>query len=680
MTTTLSEAVPQGSTATWQALIRRRPGDARWTRPAFLALLAGTAVLYLWGLGASGWANPFYSAAVQAGTVSWKAFFFGSSDAANFITVDKAPAALWPMELSARIFGLNPWSILVPQALMGVATVAVLYATVRRHFGPGAGLLAGAVLALTPVAALMFRFDNPDALLVLLLTLAAYGMVRAQERGRTGWLVFAASCVGTAFLAKMLQAFVVVPGFALTYLATAPVPVGRRIRQLLAAGAAMVVAAGWWVAAVALVPAGSRPYIGGSQTNSVLELALGYNGFGRLTGEETGGLGNLDQEAGLGRLLDSEMGAQISWLLPAALLMLAAGVWLRRRAPRTDPVRAGFVLWGGWLLVTGVIFSLSRGIIHPYYTVALAPAVAALTGMGAALLWRNRRLPAAPRMLTAAVAVTACWSYVLLARVPDWYPALRYAVLIGGLVAAAALLGIRGRVGPAVTLVLALAVAASIAGPAAYAAQTASTPHSGAIPSAGPGGGFGPGGGGPGGMRGGGRQRPAGVPGQARPGNPPAGIGQGQGGNGNGGAGQGQTGNGPFGGGQRGNGPGGGMSLLFGSTPSAELTALLTRDAASYTWVAAAVGSNSAAGYQLATGLPVMAVGGFNGTDPAPTLEQFQRYVAEGKIHYFVGGGMMGGRGGGTGSDQAQKIVAWVQSRFTSTTAGGTTVYDLTTS
>ncbi|MFC4586756.1 glycosyltransferase family 39 protein [Sphaerisporangium corydalis] len=640
MTTALGDTASPGSTAPRRPWTTGASSDPRWARPALLGLLAGTAVLYLWGLGASGWANQFYSAAVQAGSRSWTAFFFGSSDAANFITVDKAPAALWPMELSARIFGVNAWSILVPQALMGVATVGVLYATVRRHFGAGAGLLAGAVLALTPVAALMFRFDNPDALLVLLLTLGAYGMVRAQERGHTGWLVFAAACVGTAFLAKMLQAFLVVPGFALTYLVTAPVPVGRRVRQLLAGGAALVAGAGWWVAVVALVPSGSRPYIGGSQTDSVLELALGYNGLGRLTGEETGGLGNLNQEAGWTRLLDSEMGAQISWLLPAALIMLAAGLWLARRAPRTDPARSAFTLWGGWLVVTGVVFSLSQGIIHAYYTVALAPAVAALVGMGASLLWRRRRAPAATRILAVAVAVTAVWSYVLLNRTPDWYPGLGVAILACGLIAAIALPATGRRIGPAVTAVVALAVAAAITGPAAYAVQTATTPHTGAIPTAGP--------------------TPTTFPGGGRFTGGPRGHGGFQG----------RAGAGPRG--------GGGMSLLFGSTPSAEVTALLSKNAASYTWVAAAVGSNSAAGYQLATGEPVMAVGGFNGTDPAPTLDQFKQYVGEGRIHYFIGGAMM--RGGDTGgSDYAQRIASWVQSTYPATTLNGTTLYDLTT-
>lgn len=650
---------------------------------ALAALLVLTAVLYLWDLGSSGWANAFYSAAVQAGASDWTAFFFGSSDAANAITVDKTPAALWPMALAARVFGVNSWSILVPQALMGVATVGTLYATVRRAFGAGAGLLAGAALALTPVAALMFRFNNPDAMLVLLLTVAAYALLRAQENARTGWLLLAGSCVGFAFLAKMLQAFLVVPVFALVYLVAAPTPVRRRIWQLLLAGLAMLVSAGWWVLAVALVPAGSRPYIGGSQNNSVLELALGYNGLGRLNGDEVGGLGNLNQDSGWLRMFGDSIGGQISWLLPAALILLAAGSWITRRAPRTDPERAAFAVWGGWLLLTALIFSFMQGIFHEYYTVALAPAVAALVGMGAAMLWRRREQRAATVVLAAVVAVTAVWSYALLARTQDWQPWLGPAVLLGGLVAAGLLLAVEWLPRAAAVAAAGLATVMALAGPAAYAADTVTTPHTGAIVTAGPSTGGGPGGGpgGRGGFRGpGGDGRPPGA--QAR-----FGTGQNQqnqqgwpgGGSGSGRGGPGQM---PGGGG---GGPRGGGGLLNAATPSGELTALLKKDASSYRWVAAAVRSNSAAGYQLATGEPVMAVGGFNGTDPAPTLARFQQYVREGKIHYFIGGGggMGGGPGGGMGgssggSDAAEQISEWVAATYTATTVGGVSVYDLT--
>ena len=254
--------------------------------------MALTALLYLWDLTRNGWANDFYAAAVQAGTKSWKAFFFGSFDSANFITVDKTPASLWVMELSGRVFGFNQWSMLVPQALEGVASVALLYAAVRRWFGPAAGLVAGLVLALTPVAALMFRFNNPDALLVLLMTAAAYTLVRAVENGRTRWLVFCGVLLGFAFLAKMLQAFLVVPGFAIAYLwAGAPRSLLRRAWQTVVMGAGIIVGAGWWVLIAELTPAADRPYFGGSTNNNILQLAIGYNGLGRITGDETGSVG-----------------------------------------------------------------------------------------------------------------------------------------------------------------------------------------------------------------------------------------------------------------------------------------------------------------------------------------------------------------------------------------------------
>jgi 4-amino-4-deoxy-L-arabinose transferase-like glycosyltransferase len=635
--------------------------DPRWVRPSLAGLLSVTGLLYLWQLGSSGYANGFYAAAAQAGSTSWKAFFFGSFDGSNFITVDKTPASLWVMDLSARIFGVNTWSLLVPQALEGVAAVWLLYLTVRRRFGPAAGLIAGAVMATTPVAVLMFRYDNPDSLLVLLLVASAYAMVRGLEDGRTRWLALAGALVGFGFLAKMLQAVLVLPGFALVYLYAAPVPLGRRVRQVLAGGAATVVAAGWWVAAVALIPASDRPYIGGSQHNSILELTLGYNGFGRLTGNETGSVGGGPPggggrwgSTGLGRMFNGEFGGQVSWLLPAALVFLVALLYLGRRAPRTNGQRAQVLLWGSWLVVTGLTFSFAAGIIHPYYSVALAPAIGALVGIGAVALWRHRGSVRARVPLAVALAATAWWSAHLLGRTPDWNPALRGVVLAVGLLAAVAVAAGPAWWRRAGVVVAVAALAAGVAGPVAYAIDTATTPHTGAIPSAGPSGqgnGFGP-------------------RGFARFGGPPPG----------GAFGGRPFGGGPFGGGAVLGPPGGLGGLLDTATPSSELVTALKQNASSYTWVAATVGSNSAAGVQLATGKPVMAIGGFNGSDPTPTLAQFQAFVRAGKVHYFLAsGGRGGGPGGGPGmASTSQAITSWVQSTFSSTTIGGVTVYDLT--
>src|SRR3954452_22699673 len=440
---------------------RGAPEDPSWARAALLVLLAATAVLYLWDLGASGWANSFYAAAAEAGSESWKAFFFGSSDAASSITVDKTPASLWVMALSVRLFGLSSWSLLVPQALMGVASVGLLYATVRRTTrSAAAGLIAGAVLALTPVAVLMFRFDNPDSLLVLLLIGSVAATVRALESTRlraeglrahpVRWLALAGALVGLAFLTKMLQAFLVLPALAVVYLVAAHTPVGRRIGHLLVAFGSMVLAAGWWIAVVELWPASSRPYIGGSQTNSILELTLGYNGFGRLTGDEVGsvgggGAGGVGRwgATGILRMVGSEVGGQVAWLLPAALILLAASLWLTRRAARTDLVRAGLVVWGLWLLVTGLPFSLMAGIFHAYYTVALAPAVAALVGIGATLLWRHRDSSTAALVMGGTGALTAGFSFFLLERSPDYLPWLKWVVAVLGVVSALLLTGVR---------------------------------------------------------------------------------------------------------------------------------------------------------------------------------------------------------------------------------------------
>ncbi len=667
----------------------------RWIRPAVAVLLIGTAILYLWDLSASGWANAFYSAAVQAGTKSWKAFFFGSSDASNFITVDKPPASLWVMEISARVFGVNSWSILVPQALEGVAAVGLLYLTVRRWAGPVAGLIAGAVFALTPVAVLMFRFNNPDSLLVLLLVGAAYATTRAVEAASTKWLLLVGALVGFGFLTKMLQALLVVPAFALVYLIAAPTSLRRRVVQLLAAGAALVVAAGWWVAIVSLVPASDRPYIGGSQNNSVLGLAFGYNGLGRLSGNETGsvggggaggaggaGGGSMWGATGWTRLFSSDIGGQTAWLLPAALVLLVVGLWVTRRSPRTDTLRAGYLLWGGWLLVTAAVFSFMAGIFHPYYTVALAPAIGALVGIGTVTLFRLRQRLLAALTLAVALGLTAITAYVLLGRSSSWHPWLATAVMAAGLTVAAAMLGIgfvRRRIA---VFVAAVALIVGLAGPAAYAVDTATTAHTGSIPSAGPAvaGGFGGPGGGPGGRGGFGGGAPgAGGFGGSAPGAGGFGGGNGVAGGGPGGDG-GVGGPGLAGGGV---GTGGGVGaggraggLLDANTPSSALVTALTTNASSYRWVASAIGSNNAAGLQLATGEPVMAIGGFNGSDPAPTLAQFEAWVAAGQIHYFIGGSGFGGQSGG--SADASEIASWVQAHYTAQTIGGQTVYDLT--
>jgi 4-amino-4-deoxy-L-arabinose transferase-like glycosyltransferase len=700
-------------------LLRGRADDPAWARPALLALLLATAVLYLAGLSRNGYANEFYAAAVQAGTKSWKAFLFGSVDSSNFITVDKTPASLWVMELSGRLFGFSSWSLLVPQALEGVATVGVLYATVRRWFSPPAAIIAGAVAALTPVAVLMFRFDNPDALLALIMTLAAYSITRAIESGLTRWIVLTGALLGFGYLTKMLQAFLVLPVFALAYLWAGQPSPGTRLWQLLAGLAGLVGAAGWWVAIDLLTPAASRPYVGGSTNNNILQLTFGYNGLGRLTGSEnsagggggtaahrlsgtaaelgegaarlgdgtaraggapggggTGGGNSLFGGAtGITRLFQSDMGSQISWLLPAALIALAILLWLSWRAPRRDRTRAAALLWGGWLVLTGVVFSYMSGIIHPYYTVALVPAIAALTGIGATALWPLRHTWTARIILAGTLLVTATWAWVLLDRSPGWLPWLKVVIGVAAAAAAAMILAgpavraatARGRTALAIAP-LSLALIAGLGGPLAYSIDTAATAHGGSIPTAGPtvaGSSGGPGG----------ATARSDFPGQADgavPGGTSGTVPRATGPAGGTGAGAASRAGGASGAGV----PGGRGSV------SSALSRLLESGASGYRWAAATISSASAASLELASnGVPVMAIGGFTGSDPAPTLAQFEKLVSEHEIHYFVSSGSSSGAGGpGGSSGSGSQITAWVKAHFTASTVGGMTVYDLTTS
>ncbi|MFF1945824.1 ArnT family glycosyltransferase [Rhodococcus qingshengii] len=630
----------------------------RSTGLALTILLAATAVLYLWNLTASGYANTFYAAAAQAGSQNWKAWFFGSLDTSNFITVDKPPASLWVMGVSGRIFGFSSASLLVPQALMGIGSVALVYAAVKRVASPAAGLVAGAVLAATPAAALMFKFDNPDALLVLLMTLAGYFAIRAMctaiGRRAAMWVALAGVALGFAFLSKMLQGLMVLPAFGAAYLIAGQVRLRTRLVHLVIGAASVVISAGWWVLAVWLWPADSRPYIGGSTNNSVMDLVMGYNGLGRLFGSTGGGAGMAGGSAGssfggstgLERLFGSEMGIQISWLIPAALIALVFGLLACGRAPRTDLVRASLILWGGWFLVTGLIFSYMSGTIHPYYTVALAPAVAGMIGTGGYALWLVRARWIGRCGLAATMLAAGIWSWVLLHRNADWLPMLKWILLAGTVVGAIlVLVGAKERFRKLAVAGLILGSLAGLTGSASYAIATAATAHGGSIPTAGPTGAVSDSGMGGGGGMGGGPELQNG---DAPPNSSDATV----------------------------NPASNGQELSSGSESTSELTAMLVN--AGTTWSAATNGSQSAATYELASNTAVMAIGGWS-SDPAPTLDQFIQYVADGKVHYYIAGGQGGSQREGQSGDSTSSVIQeWVEANFASTTVGISTVYDLT--
>ena len=594
-------------------------------RVALGVLLTAAGLLYSVGLSSSGWANQYYSAAAQAGASSWSAFFFGGLDPVGAITVDKPPAALWLTSLSVRAFGLSTPALLLPQALSMVAAVALLYGTVRRQArtvagsdgrAAAVGLLAGAVLTVTPVVTLMARYDNPDAVMVLLSVAAAYAVVRSVSatEGGGGWLIVCGALLGLAFLTKLLQAWLVVPAFVAVALVAGAGSLGRRAVRTLVGGMAMVVAAGWWVLATVLTPPGVRPWIGGTEHNSVLELALGYNGLGRLTGQATGGGGGAGRGT-WGRLFGT-WAPEGSWLLPAALVVLAAGWVLTRHRDRRDPSRAGLLLWGVWLLGAGAALSSLRGISHSYYAVQLAPAIAGAVALGGALLWQRAHQAGAHRarlLLAATVAGTALWSIGLLATKPAAWPLV--AAPIALVAAAVAVVGLRRTRGtwPGVRprVVGAATVVALLVGPAAWSVATAQAAHRGANVYAGPG-----------------------VTAVATP-----------------------------------------AGITPGSTTGTLLpTAIAERvraGADGYDWAAAVVGRR-AADLQLASGAPVWALGGYSGRDPHPTVDGFRSAVAASRVHFLVLAPGTPARG-----SLAEGVVDWAMDTHPSTRVGDWLVVDL---
>ncbi|MEU4926052.1 glycosyltransferase family 39 protein [Streptomyces yokosukanensis] len=678
----------------------------RWSLPALLAILLLAAVLYTWNLSGNS-LNSFYSAAVYSGTQNWKAWFFGSLDAGNFLTVDKPPFADMVMSLSCRILGFGTWQMMVPEVAAGLGAIWILHSCVKRSFGHAAAAVAALVLALTPITVAINRDNNPDTILVLLMVGGAALALRATRDGRLLPLLGSAVCFGLAFNTKMLAGYIALPAVLAAYLLAARPRLVKRIVNLLIAGVVLAVSSFWWAIAVSLVPASERPYIGGSTDGTAWNLITGYNGLGRIFGGEgngggggAGGGGGFSGSAGLGRMFNDILGGQISWLIPFSALALVCGLILCGRAPRTDPTRAALVLWGGWTVLHYVTFATAEGTMHPYYTTALAPGIAALCGGGGVLLLRafrtDRRWAWA---LPAALAVTALWAIVLLRRASGWNTWLWPAV---GVVMAAAITGLfLFRSGGRVRLFaasVAAAIVAALAGPAAYAWSVPSGSGggmSGVNPTAGPstGGGFGGGRGGfgggrgdfpgGGGMPGGGRNAgadggfPGGASGEAPGGNRPGGGFPGSGRNGELPGGQGASGgtapggtgapngeSGRTGGGRTGAGTGGGPGGMGGA--NSELIAYLKKHRDGATWLLAVSNSQSAASIELSTKVPVISMWGFTGTDKAMTVAKLEELVKKGELHYVqLGGGMMGGGPGGSTNSVSSQVTAWVKKHGT---------------
>jgi 4-amino-4-deoxy-L-arabinose transferase-like glycosyltransferase len=675
-----------------RVMLRLAPAQPRWVRPALLLILVCAAVLYCWGM-SGGQYNSFYASAARSMSENWKAFLFGSFSPANTITIDKIPGYLWPQAVSARLFGFHSWSLVLPQIIEALVTVLATYRLVRRWAGETAAVLAAGFLALTPALIAATHTNNEEAAYVMCLALAASATQRAAASGRLRSLVLAGVWVGLAFQCKMVEAWAVLPVIAVTYLVTAPPKLLRRVLDVLAAMLVALAVSLSWVVMVALVPANSRPFIDGTTNNNPFSMVFGYNGltrFGSL-GVNAASVGAVSQarggggaavgavpSSGLATMFQAGAASQVGWLYPLAAVSIVMLLWQRRGRPRTDPIRAGVIMFTIWIVIYGLAYS--AGTIHTYYVVTLAPALAALCGAGTIALWRafragGRRAWALPITL----ALTAAWAIYIASGFPTYRDWLVPLVAVVGIVALIALASVGRR--PAMTgrAVLAAGVIGLIAvviGSAAWDSSVITAgddtslamgnvgpnaPGAGAFGGAGGAGhaGFGAGrdfGGGAGARTGGGFGRGAGA---GRPGG--AGAGQP--------AGAGAASRFAAGGGL------GGMWVTDG-TLSTEQRGLLDyaqahRDGARF--VLTVTTTFEATPYILRAGADVLSMGGFSGQVPYPTLAQFEQYVASGQVRYvdlpasggpggFGSPGQARGAGQSQGSQQstASQIEAWI--------------------
>jgi 4-amino-4-deoxy-L-arabinose transferase-like glycosyltransferase len=645
--------VPRGAS---RSALRDRVRATRIPMPApeLLALIVLAGVLDLWALDRNGFANTYYSAAVRSMAGSWHNFLYNSFDPSGLQTLDKPPAALWVQALSVRVFGFSSWAMLVPQALMGVGTVALAYDLTRRVFGRPAGAVAGLVLALTPITVAVSRHNNPDALVVLASTAALWFTVRAVLDGRTRWLVGAGAAIGVGFEAKMGTGLLVLPALALAYFWVAPRGRVAAVRQLLVGGAVMAAVGLAWPVLVWLTPASSRPWISGTSDNSIWSLIIDYNGTGRVEGQMGGpggtaggagggGMGSIfGGDTGLTRLVDSSLGGQAGWLIGMALvggLAIAVLTKLRRRDARTGWIIAA----GGAFLTCAVVFSYAKGIFHPYYVSMLAPFTAVLVGATAGTVLRGG-VPArviAPLALVGGLITEVTVINRGAADVDGLIPVAIVAAVGGAAVLAFQVPAkVRGAA-------LAVALGALLIAPASWAEQTLGHATSGTFPAGGPSAqaGFG----GPGGPPSGG----AGGTGRFAP--PGGGV-------------RGGTGTAPGGGFGGGAAPGGGGP--FGGDSTA-VSAAVSYARAHGGGTIAVSSQTTASTAIIDSGADVAGLGGFSGRESAVSVSWLADAVRAGKIRWVLtdgtgaGGGF--GRDGRTGSSTVMAAVAQTCKAVTTT-------------
>lgn len=609
-----------------------RPQDPNWERPILLLVLALNTTLNFWNLSINGWANYFYTAAVQSGTKDWTAAFFGSSDWGNSITVDKPPLSLWMMVLSARIFGLSPMSILTPQALLGVLSTLLIYLIIRRNFGAAAALIGAIAFFTTPIISLMSRYNNPDPLMVALTLAAVYLVLKNIDSGRTKFLVLAAVMLGLAFMTKQLQGLIILPFAAVAFLRWSPIPWRAKVRDTVMAVGTLAVIGGVWMCVVDLTPAANRPFVGGSITNSVLELSIGYNGIDRLIPNNDEAVATMvpakfrqvASDAGLARLLNANYGQEIAWLLFAVLFASLVILASWRALPPARGVRATAFLAIYWFLTTYLMLCFMGNQIHTYYTAALAPALALVLGISVDVLYENRHNWRFRLWTCLSLVIASLTSWMLLGSTwgwPDWLPGL---VLVTGLLAAT-LLATRPPSWRISAIACILAVGSLLTGPVLTSAYSSLVPHNGSNP----------------------------VSGLLS--RNPGSINQ-------------------FLSELKQSRSGGAYEIAFGRDPDDAVVAKL-RQGSTCKWTAATYASQTAARLQLALDAPVMPLGGFAGIDPSPKLDRFISLVDSGEICFFID--QEGYLSIQTEEVNINQLSDWVSKNYKSENVNGHTIYDL---
>ena len=609
----------------------RAPRNARQIeRLCLIAILAITAILYSWNLDKNGWANPYYSAAAQAGATDWKAWFFGSADLGNLITIDKTPLSVWVMGLSVRVFGLSSWSILLPQVLMGIATSWLIYRIIRTGQGAGAALFGTILYSSIPVVALMSRFNNPEPLMGLLVVAAAYFIVKATAEDRFHWYLLAGAALGFAFMAKQAQGLLILPAIVAVVLLTGSGPLRRKITGLAGATAAMVATGGWWILVVELWPANDRPYVGGSSGNSVLQLTTSYNGvqrFSRFTNQDGVTAPAEPQSilevlrAGLGRLFNADFAQEAAWFIFPALACAVLLVVLKDPTNRSKPSPAA-LLGAIWLFTVFGVLTFAGTMVHTYYTYSLAAPMALVIPMGFTLLATARARPVSRLIGSVVILASAYLASRIMEYSDGWPPGLQFAIVAVGVLASVVwwMPSVKRR-----SVVLLPVVVSLLIGPVVTNLHSVNTPQGGTNPLSGP---------------------PSMIEGSLSKKFEAA----------------------------RGGRDLRTLHLAFGAPPDPDLVQLLRMDSGPR-WAAVTVTAQNAALYQLESRRPVAALGGWLGLDPAPTLEEFKALAAQGRIGLFIDQPeLLNDQSVG---EETGKVIQWIRDNFTPQNVGGQSVYDL---